>query len=236
MIAEARPADAAIPDGPRLNVGSGPAAPDGWTSLDGSLQARLAGRPWLARFARRIVGVDVGHWPRGVAHRDIRRGLGFGDASIAVVYASHVVEHLHRDDAVRFLADAHRALKPGGVCRVVVPDLHAIVSWYLAHRGEPAEGRKTASSDLLMDLLMVRARGARNGNRLLGAVRRAADLHEHKWMYDQEGLVALFAEAGFAAAAARGYLDSVIPRELLQRVEREDRICRGAGVCVEARR
>jgi hypothetical protein len=87
-----------------------------------------------------------------------------------------------------------------------------------------------------MDLLMLRARGVRGGNRLLGAVRRATDLHEHKWMYDQDGLVALFAEAGFAQPAARGFLDSAIPREMLERVEREDRICRGAGVCVEARK
>jgi len=110
------------------------------------------------------------------------------------------------------------------------------VTWYLAHREEPSEGRTTASSDLLMDLLMLRVRGTRAGNRLLGAVRRATDLHEHKWMYDQEGLVALFAEAGFVRPVPRGYLDSAIPRGLLEQVEREDRICRGAGVCVEARK
>jgi predicted SAM-dependent methyltransferase len=236
MIAEPTAVEAAIPDGPRLNVGSGPSAPDGWTSLDGSWQARLAGRPWLARLGRRLVGVDVGHWPRGVEYCDIRRGLGAADGSVAVVYASHVLEHLHRDDASRFLSEARRALKAGGICRVVVPDLHAIVTWYLAHREEPSEGRTIPSSDLLMDLLMLRARGRRNGNRLLAAARRAADLHEHKWMYDGEGLVALFAEAGFVRPRARGYLDSAIPRDVLQRVEREDRVCRGAGVCVEARK
>jgi len=236
MIAEPTAIEAAIPDGPRLNVGSGPSAPDGWTSLDGSWQARLAGRPWLARLGRRFVGVDVGHWPRGVEYRDVRRGLGAADGSVAIVYASHVLEHLHRDDAVRFLSQARRALKPGGICRVVVPDLHAIVTWYLAHREEPSEGRTLASSDLLMDLLMLRGRGRRSGNRMLAAVRRAADLHEHKWMYDREGLVALFAEAGFVRPRSRGYLDSAIPREWLQQVEREDRICRGAGVCVEARK
>lgn len=236
MLADRTMPDAAIPQGPRLNVGSGPSAPDGWTNLDGSWQARFAGHAWLARLGKRIVGVDVGHWPRGVGYCDIRRGLGFPDESIAVVYASHVLEHLCRDDAVRFLSHVRRLLKRGGVCRVVVPDVHAIVTWYLAHRAEPAEGRTTASSDLLMDLLMLRARGVRGGNRLLGAVRRATDLHEHKWMYDQDGLVALFAEAGFAQPAARGFLDSAIPREMLERVEREDRICRGAGVCVEARK
>ena len=76
----------------------------------------------------------------------------------------------------------------------------------------------------------------RVGNRLVGLVRRSTDLHEHKWMYDEAGLLALFEEAGFARPAARQYLESDIPREPLQQVEREDRLCRGAGVCVEARK
>ena len=145
----------AIPPGPWLNVGSGPSAPPGWISLDGSWQARLAGRTWLTRVGRLALGIDIGHWPRGVRYQDIRRGLGYPDGSVAVVYASHVIEHLHRGDSVRFLRGVRSALRPGGVCRVVVPDLFAIVGWYLAHRQEPAEHRKESSSDLLMNMLML---------------------------------------------------------------------------------
>ena len=224
-----------IPPGPWLNVGSGPSAPPGWTSLDGSWQSRLAGRTWPTRIGRLALGIDIGHWPRGVRHQDIRRGLGYPDGSVAVVYASHVLEHLHRSDSVRFLRRVRAVLKPGGVCRVVVPDLFAIVGWYLAHRQEPAEQRKESSSDLLMNMLMLRSRDPHAGHRLVGLVRRSADLHEHKWMYDEAGLRALFEEAGFANPASRGYLESDIPREARQQVEREDRICGGAGVCVEAR-
>jgi hypothetical protein len=96
--------------------------------------------------------------------------------------------------------------------------------------------RKVSSSDLLMEMLMMRSREAVAGNRVIRFARRAADIHEHKWMYDEAGLLALFAEAGFARPAARHYLESDIPREPLQQVEREDRLCGGAGVCVEARR
>jgi predicted SAM-dependent methyltransferase len=227
---------AAIPDGPRLNIGSGPSSPEAWINFDGSWQARLAGHPWLAGFSRRALGVDVGTWPAGVRHRDIRRGLPYGPDSVAVVYASHVLEHLHRADTVRFLTHVRQLLKPGGVCRVVVPDVRAIVGWYLAHRDEPPAPGKGSSSDLLMDMMMLRPREARSGNRVMSIVRRIADLHEHKWMYDQEGLLAVFAEAGFAHPAARQYLDSDIPRDVLAQVEREDRLCRGAGVCVEARK
>jgi hypothetical protein len=87
-----------------------------------------------------------------------------------------------------------------------------------------------------MGMMMLRAPDARAGNRLLGAIRRAGDLHEHKWMYDQEGLQAVFADAGFAAPQPRQYLESAIPRGALEQVEFADRLCNGAGVCVEATR
>ena len=223
-----------IPSGPWLNIGSGPSSPEAWINFDGSWQARLAGYSWLARVGRRALGVDLGHWPTGVRHRDIRHGLPYGPGSVAVVYASHVLEHLHRGDTVRFLTHVRTLLKRGGVCQVVVPNVRAIVGWYLAHRDEPAASGKISSSDLLMDMMMLRPREARPANRVMGVVRRIADLHEHKWMYDQEGLLAVFEEAGFVRPAARRYLESAIPREPLGQVEREDRLSRGAGVCVEA--
>ena len=233
--AQALVAAAAAPPGPRLNVGSGPATADGWTSIDGSWQARLAGHRWLARAASRLFGIEIGHWPQGIAYRNIKRGLGYDDDSVAVVYASHLVEHLYREEALRFLRDVRRALVPGGVCRIVVPDVAAIVGWYLANQREPAEQRKQPSSDLLMGMMLLRPDRPR-GRGLVGLVRQWSDLHEHKWMYDQEGLLALVTEAGFADASPRGYLDSVVPREILAQVERADRLCDGAGVCVEARK
>jgi SAM-dependent methyltransferase len=223
----------AIPDGPRLNVGSGPVVAPEWINIDGSWQARLAGHRWLAPLVSAALGVEVGHWPRGIRYRDIRRGLGCADRSVAIVYASHILEHLHRDEALRFLRDARRSLAAGGVCRVVVPDVAAIVNWYLANRREPAEQRREPSSDLLMHMLLLR-RDSSGGRGALAAIRRWTDLHEHKWMYDEEGLAALFADAGFPEPSPQRYLESRIPRALLEQVERADRLCDGAGVCVEA--
>jgi len=113
-----------------------------------------------------------------------------------------MLEHLHRVDALRFLRDVKRSLKPGGIVRIVVPDLAAIVGWYRAHRDEPAATRQGASSDLLMDMLLLRPRAGSNGRASTGWLTGAGDLHEHKWMYDAEGLRALFAEAGFRQCRA----------------------------------
>jgi SAM-dependent methyltransferase len=226
-----------IPEGPWLNVGSGPADAAGWTHLDGSWQAKIAGHRWLLPIGRRLLGKDIGHWPTAVTYCDVRLGLGFKPNTVAVVYASHMLEHLHRVDARRFLEDVNRSLKPGGIVRVVVPDLAAIVGWYLEHRGRVAastEDPKRSSSDLLMDMLLVRPRQRPNGHGPAAWLKRAATVHEHKWMYDAEGLLALFAEAGFRNAESRGFLESAIPSTRLAAVEQADRVRDGAGVCVEA--
>ncbi len=226
----------ALPSGPMINAGSGPCDPPPWINIDGSWQARLAHHRWLARAGSSIFGITIGHWPSGVRYHDVRRGLGVADRSVAVVYASHMLEHLYRDEALRFLTDAYRALVPDGVCRIVVPDVEQIVQWYLAHQREPAETHREPSSDLLMGLLMLRQRTGPTHQGPLGLVRRLADLHEHKWMYDREGLLALFREAGFTHPIVRDFLDSAIPRAALERVEHRDRICDGAGICVESRK
>ena len=223
-----------VPAGPMVNAGSGPSDPRPWINIDGSWQARLAGHRWIGRVGSRLLGIDIGHWPPGVKYRDVRRGLGYPEGSLAVVYASHMLEHLHRDEARRFLEDAHRALMPGGVCRIVVPDLEQIVHWYLAHQREPVDTHREPSSDMLMKMLLLRSKTARRGASPLQLARRLSDLHEHKWMYDRQGLIELFREAGFRCPASRGFLESAIPREALEQVEQRDRVEDGAGVCVES--
>jgi SAM-dependent methyltransferase len=66
-----------------------------------------------------------------VRFHDARHGLPFADASVDAVYHAHMLEHLEGDDARNFLIECHRILRPGGVVRVVVPDLEGIAQAYL---------------------------------------------------------------------------------------------------------
>jgi len=63
---------------------------------------------------------------------DLRRPLPFPTASCEAVYAAHVLEHLAVGEARRLVAEIHRVLRPGGVVRIVVPDLENIARAYLA--------------------------------------------------------------------------------------------------------
>lgn len=58
---------------------------------------------------------------------DVRRRLPFPDASAAVIYTSHMLEHLFPGDALALLREMRRVLSPRGVARVAVPDIeHAL--------------------------------------------------------------------------------------------------------------
>lgn len=207
----------------------------GWTSIDGSWQARLAGRPVVARLVSRLTGREVGHWPEGIECLDVRRGLPFADDTVSVVYSSHMIEHLFRDEAVALLREVRRVLAPEGICRVVVPDLRSMVRWYVeSNAGVPANG-DGSRSDTLMKMLGVSSMSVPPRS-MLGVYRRFTDFERHKWMYDEQGLAALFRESGFDRPRTQRSLESEIPRELLGAVENPDRIQGGAGICMEARK
>lgn len=52
---------------------------------------------------------------------DVRKGLPYGDSSIDEINASHVLEHLSYDEAMDFLDESYRVLKPGHQINIVVP-------------------------------------------------------------------------------------------------------------------
>jgi hypothetical protein len=69
--------------------------------------------------------------------------LPFKTGEADAVYHAHLLEHLPRRDSVPFLEECYRILRPGGVIRVVVPDLRKLAKQYLddldAVLADPAE-------------------------------------------------------------------------------------------------
>lgn len=77
------------------------------------------------------INVDFQSDKRAVIPMNIIEGLPFETSTFELIYCSHFIEHLHLDDAVKVLKEARRVLKPGGVIRLVLPDLEEIASEYL---------------------------------------------------------------------------------------------------------
>lgn len=90
------------------------------------------------------VNVDmVPSSPEVLAH-DLRTRLPFDDACFGVVYHSHVLEHFKRAHATAFMRECFRILAPGGVIRVVVPNLEVIARLYLQYLEQAAAGDEQA--------------------------------------------------------------------------------------------
>jgi SAM-dependent methyltransferase len=72
-----------------------------------------------------------GYEPRDGARGDCLFPLPDADGSLDEIRASHVLEHFASAEVPKVLADWVRALKPGGVLKIAVPDFERIAAGYL---------------------------------------------------------------------------------------------------------
>ncbi|MCU0567991.1 MAG: methyltransferase domain-containing protein [Oculatellaceae cyanobacterium Prado106] len=61
---------------------------------------------------------------------DLTKKLPYADHSVDVFFSSHVIEHLSSREVANLVQELYRCLVPGGLCRIVVPDLEKIISLY----------------------------------------------------------------------------------------------------------
>ncbi len=180
----------------RINVGCGQTPTAGWRNYDNSPTVRLANLPlplWLMRACGLVDANNRGFF-EACRRLDIRyadaTSIPESTASADAVYSSHMLEHLDRVDARKFLIECHRILKPGGVLRLVVPDLRVGARVYL-------EGGATAQQFMeWLEFDYDKARG------LAGRLRRALVGHRgHYWGYDGVSLLAFVRSCGFDDAS-----------------------------------
>ena len=102
--------------------------------MDNSPNARLSKYPRLRWLLWKLGVLSDEHysvsWLKSILIHDLRKKLPFPDRSVDYVYTSHVLEHLAAADAPKLIEEVFRVLKPGGMVRLVVPDL-AYVRGYL---------------------------------------------------------------------------------------------------------
>jgi len=195
------------------NLGCGNKTHPGCLNYDWSIYARIKRNPVARRLAPIIFnearldqfnGLDD-----DVVLHDLRKGIPLGDRSADVVYHSHVLEHVDRDAVPGFFAEIRRVLKPGGIHRVVVPDLERYARDYLASldRGLTDMGARrdhdSRVSEMLLQMVRREAHGTsmqrplrrRVENVVLGDARKRGETH--MWMWDRVNLPQALEEAGF---------------------------------------
>lgn len=121
----------------KLQLGAFDQTCEGWVNTDVTPHMLVARVPGLARALHAAGVLDDERWRqhqsgtfRELRWLDVSRPFRFPDASFDAVYCSHMLEHLHPDVAEHCLREVHRVLAPGGVLRIAVPDLDAMVAEY----------------------------------------------------------------------------------------------------------
>ncbi len=142
--------------------------------------------------------------------------LPFDDDSVDVAYSSHFVEHLDDEQLGTFVAEVRRILRPGGVFRVVVPDLENLAREYLARlsdvRADPSTRNLRRLEFAVLEMIDQMVRNE-PGGRLLGEYTRIRDERDEdtaQYAHQRTGesLLAPPAAAGTASPSGRSTLSA----------------------------
>lgn len=194
----------------RLHLGCGDVTPDGWLNVDAALGARLAKLPPLRRLLRALGAFRL-DWSPDILIHDLRRPFPWPDASAEAIYSSHTLEHLTREQGQRFLRECARVLVPGGVVRIMVPDLGVLLSDY-------EKGAFPATE--LVERLGVGYEHPSDGR--LKALVAPYFRHPHRCMYDAESLLDAMRNAGLEARVHAPFLSRIEDLRDLELPERAE--------------
>lgn len=200
-----------------LNLGCGTRMHFAWNNLDFSFYALLSQHKFLVKILKLIRFLSEERYQKfaqidpDIIHWDVRKGIPFNKNTFDVVYSSHLLEHLDKNVAKFFCQECYRILKPNGIIRIVVPDLHKIVMNYCQAFLKISKEKKEYSKEHEMAInelfgQMVRKETFATSNQKIivqkienfirGNAQKAGEAH--LWMYDKYSLKGLLNSAGFS--------------------------------------
>ena len=129
-------------------------------------------------------------------HADLRGGIPFPDSTVSRIYSSHLFEHLTYPDGQRLMMEARRVLTEGGEFSICVPNARLYIDAYTS-------GKKLTSPFLGWT-------DALHGESAIDMVNYIAYMDgHHRYMFDEESLLARLREAGFTDVRLRDFDPSV---------------------------
>ena len=145
--------------------------------------------------------INVDNYPAPLAV-NLDWGLPFPDRSAQYVFLAHLLEHLfYPAQSGHLLAEIHRVLAPGGIVRIVVPDIEQCMQAYVNHDEAFFAARRRHWTWLPADATNLESFLA-----YAGAGPAPAYLFEHhKFGYDFATLERCLQRAGFTSVRRCGY-------------------------------
>ena len=108
-------------------------------------------------------------------------GRSYEDNSVDLIFSSHLLEHLSREEGAKFLKECHRVLKKDGVIRISTPDAERLSSEYI-------NGQIWMYKYINVGVEQAKDSAEAYYNLLLAG---------HKTIYDKKALDNMLKEAGF---------------------------------------
>lgn len=175
-----------------VNVASGPYGRRGWINIDAQIKT----------------GVNCLY--------DCRKRLPFQDNSVKGIFCEHFFEHLdYTEEVPYFISECYRVLQPGGVVRLIVPDMERYFQGYCTEgwndlaKIRPLDGGRVdhyfgCEYRTRMELINVVARQG----------------YQHKYMYDYETLAFVFYRYGFSYVTQKAFQCSMMDELCIDLEER----------------
>lgn len=176
----------------RINIGCGQTPTLGWRNFDNSLSLRLAKIPLLSDFLLKLKILESSQYQfirfareNDIEYGDATKDLPMQDKSVDVLYSSHMLEYLDRDEADKFIKDVFRVLRADGVIRIAVPDIKKQVAQY----------NESGDADVFIASTLLCVPRPRSLGQLLRIL--LVGTRHPLWMYDGNSLTRLLQKHGF---------------------------------------
>jgi Methyltransferase domain len=216
------PGSGSLQSGLYVQYGCGWCAPEGWANFDASYTLVFERLPLVGKLYTK----NSRRFPDRVRYGNIVKGLPLAPECASGVYASHVLEHLAYDDCIQALRNTHRLLRPGGIFRLIVPDLESAARQYL----ESLKGRSTEANELFMEVTSLGRKESPRG--IVPWIYSWLNSSRHLWMWDYPAMAHALERQGFRNIRRCAFNDSEDP--MFARVE--DRLRFDGALAIEARR
>ena len=191
----------------KLNLGCGSVRPGGWINTDSSLNAHIQRIPLLGKVVHKTFKT-VEYNNNNLVYMNLNKRWPNKENSVDIVYASHLFEHLTLNSAELFLKESYRCLRPGGVIRVVVPDLYKICKRYIDSYESDGEADPTQFIMWAINMHREGQYGSKLGWFKKFVLEWQGYPHQHKYMYDEKSLTKKMEEHGFVNIRSLSYGES----------------------------
>lgn len=166
------------------------------------------------------INLDYSASTAAVHRADLLGRLPLPNDHAALVYSSHFLEHIPRDEVVGFLTECRRILAPGGVLRLVLPDLENLCQAYLTHR---ENGEHEQANFVVLEMIdqCVRRESGGELGRYYRALKSSPDDHVALIDFVRERTGEnILSSPSRGPLKARKVVSSYLARELQRRVAR----------------